>query len=170
MLSTCVRRWICRQEMALYTPPPGTETSMCMVCGISEGVSKKLIRIVRQPGWMWFLLPVAPIPALILGGRAEIQHRLFVPFCSRCARRQRLSSILGLLGLGASIVATVFAVVLGVSNESWTQAITLLSLASALGIASGLFRKRAFPRYSTLTPQRVEIEVPGKGRFVIFPT
>ena len=143
---------------------------MCVVCGASERLSEKLIKVASQPGWMWFLLPVAPVPALILGARAEIQHRLYMPVCAQCNRRQILASILGVAGLIASVVVALIAAVVGVANDSWLQAIAILSIASVIGLAASVFRRRAFPRYSTLTHDRVEVEIPGKGRVLIFPT
>jgi hypothetical protein len=156
--------------MAMYTPPPRLNTSMCVICGAPDRLSEKLIKAVSQPGWMWFLLPVAPVPALLLGARTEIQHQLFMPVCAGCDRRQILASIVGAAGLIASVVVALIAVTLGIANDSWLQAVAILSLAIAVGLAASAFRRRAFPRYSTLTREKVEVEIPGKGRVLIFPT
>src|SRR5215216_5004603 len=146
--------------MAIYAPPPRLNTSMCVVCGASERLSKKLIKVASQPSWMWFLLPVAPFLALILGARAEIQHRLFMPVCSECNRRQILATIVGAAGLLASVAVAMIAVAIGIANDSWPQAVAILGLASAVGLAASGVRRRPYPRYATLTRDKVEVEIP----------
>lgn len=156
--------------MAMYCPPKGTGNILCVVCGATDHLGHKLIKANAIPPWVWLLLPVAPIPALLFAARVEIRHEISMLVCDRCRRRQNVASAMSMLVLILCVTTVIVAIALGLSNGSWLQFLALGAVAWAMALGAGAFKRHAFPRYSVLTQQRVEVEVPGKGRVVVLPT
>ncbi len=90
--------------------------------------------------------------------------------CHSCRRRQTVFTIAYFCTFLFCVVTLIAAGAIGIANNSWLQFVGLTALAGAVITGGSLLKRRAYPRYTVLTVQKVEIEVPGKGRVVIFPT
>jgi hypothetical protein len=128
-----------------------------------------LIKAASIPSWFWFLLPVAPLPALLLAARYEVCHRIEMLVCDRCLRRQKGATILYYSSFAFCVVVLIVAIALGFANRSWLQFAALSVLAGVVLMGGSLLKRREYPRFTVLTTQQVEIEVPGRGRVVVFP-
>jgi len=62
------------------------------------------------------------------------------------------------------------AIAAGVINQSVLAFFGVIVVAVAVAIVSGRFHERANPRYVVFTKTRVELEIPGRGRFIVFPS
>jgi hypothetical protein len=140
------------------------------VCGSTFHLDRKSIKAVSIPPWFWFLLPVAPVAALRFAARSEIQHRIDMLVCHDCHRRQKVATAAYFFTFVLCVVIMIGAVAIGLVNKSWLQFVSLSTLAGALITGGTWIRHRAYPRYTVLTQHKVEIEVPGKGRVIVFPT
>lgn len=156
--------------MATYIPPRVQTNECCVVCGAPDRLDRALVNASSIPPWFWFLLPVAPIPALLLASRYEICHRIEMSMCHACRRRQTVATAVYFCTFAFCVATVMAAVAIGIANNSWLQFTALSALAGVAVTAGSLLKRRAAPRYTTLTQQRVEIEVPGRGRVVVFPT
>ena len=70
-----------------------------------------------------------------------------------------------------SIVVCVFTIIVGVGvglqTKSWITFLGFMAFAVVVALFAGWFDKKANPRYVAFTSERVEIDVPGKGRVLI---
>ena len=155
--------------MAMYVPPRQT-AKYCVVCGATDHLDYKIIKVSSIPSWFWFMLPIAPIPALLLAARHEVSHQIQMLVCARCRRRQKRATTVYYLTFVSCVVAFIAAIALGLANRSWLQFAVLSAFAGVVYMGGSLLKRRVYPRYAVLTLQQVEIEVPGRGRVIVFPT
>ena len=70
-----------------------------------------------------------------------------------------------------SIVVCVFIIIVavgvGLQTQSWLTFLGFMAIAVVVALFAGWFDKKANPRYVAITRERVEIDVPGKGRVLI---
>lgn len=156
--------------MTMYVPPRQSAKDFCVVCGSTRDLDYKLIKAASIPPWFWFFLPIAPLPALLFAARSEIHHRIDMLVCHDCRRRQMVATAAYFFAFVLCVITMIAAIAIGLSNNSWLQFVLLSALAGALITGGSLFRRRAFPHYTVLTQHKVEIDVPGNGRVVVFPT
>jgi cytochrome b len=73
------------------------------------------------------------------------------------------------LAMLSCIVLLFVAIVAGVSMHSWLAFFVVIALMVGIAAAASRFDASANPRYSVFTANRVEVDIPGHGRFVVFP-
>lgn len=78
---------------------------------------------------------------------------------------------MALLVSWGSIAVCVFIIIVGVGvglqTQSWLTFLGFMAVAVVVALFAGWFDKKANPRYVAFTSERVEIDVPGKGRVLI---
>ena len=145
----------------------GVALSVCGICGNANELDIRKITKTYTPNWVWLFLPLGILPAGILGLLLQVKHSFSLPVCRKCMGRRGLA----LLVSWGSIVVCVFIIVValgvGLQTQSWLTFLGFMAIAVVVALFAGWFDKKANPRYVAITRERVEIDVPGKGRVLI---
>jgi len=141
----------------------------CVICGGSDSLEAQAITRVFTPGWVWFFLPLGVLPAGLLALAVQIKHQFSMLVCRSCRARRVWASAVHWVAILSCLVLIFVAIIVGLLNQSWLAFLGVLALAGVIAFASGRFDDRTNPRYSVFTREKVELEIPGRGRFVVFP-
>ena len=142
---------------------------VCAVCASSEDLEQLSVKKVFTPSWVWLLLPLGVLPAAVVGMMVQTKHNLLFRFCGRCRRRRAWAETVHWLAALCCIGMLFAAVAAGISLRSWLAFWGVIAIVVLIAAASTKFDASVNPRYSVFTATRVEIEIPGHGRFLVFP-
>jgi hypothetical protein len=154
--------------MNLYGQSPSLPEA-CVICGKAANLQLLTITRVFTPSWVWFLLPLGVLPAAVVGLAVQIKHTLSLRFCELCRSRRSWSTVVHWLAMLLCLILIFTAVAAGVINQSVLVFFGVMVVAVAVAIVSGRFHERVNPRYVVFTKTRVELEIPVRGRFIVFP-
>jgi hypothetical protein len=144
------------------------EPPVCSVCGAREGVNVRNFTRTYTPNWVWLFLPLGILPAAIIGLIVQVKHSLSLPICSRCFQRRSWAGAVSWLSIIVCIFLIFVAVGLGISLRSWLVFLVISGFIAAIAYLSGRYDRSVNPRYTQFTKDRVEIDVPGSGRILVF--
>ena len=143
--------------------------AVCVVCAEAGTLEPVVLERVFTPSWVWLLLPLGILPAALVAMAVQTRHRFSVQLCRRCRTRQAWAGFVHWLALLACLALFFAAIAVGVSTASWSAFLLGIGVMIAVAAAASRFDRNANPRCTTLSAERVEIEVPGHGRYVVFP-
>jgi len=112
-------------------------------------------------------LPLGILPAGLLGMALQVKHQFFLPVCQKCMRRRALAGLISWASIVVCIFIIIIAVAVAFSVNSWWGFLGVMAIGVAIALGAGQFDKRVNPRYVAFTKERVEIDVPGKGRVLV---
>ncbi|HEV7238275.1 MAG TPA: hypothetical protein VGQ36_03470 [Thermoanaerobaculia bacterium] len=141
----------------------------CVICGGNESLEGQAITRVFTPGWVWLFLPLGILPAALIGLAVQTKHQFSLLVCQPCRARRFWASAVHWVAMLSSLVLIFVAISVGVMYQSWLAFLGVLIVACGVAFASGKFHDRTNPRYTVFTREKVELEIPGRGRFVVFP-
>jgi hypothetical protein len=145
-------------------PPP-----VCVVCSGTDGIESITVKKVFIPAWVWFFLLLGVLPAALISLAVQTKHVFSFRFCSRCLRRRNWAAVIHWLAMLSCIALLFVAIAAGVSMHSWLAFFVVIAVTVGTAAAASRFDASANPRYSVFSATLVEIEIPGHGRFVVFP-
>jgi len=156
------------QEIGERLGKPQAEHQVCSICGTSDGVDVRNFTRTYTPNWVWLFLPLGILPAGIIGLIVQVKHSLSLPTCSRCFQRRSWAGAVSWLSIIVCIFLIFVAVGLGISLKSWLVFLVISGFIAAIAYLSGRYDRSVNPRYTQFTKERVEIDVPGRGRILVF--
>jgi ribosomal protein L40E len=161
------------RTMAAKDEQPGMpviETSapaVCSICGANDNVVIRSLQRTYTPNWVWLFLPLGILPAGIIALAVQVKHTLLLPLCMRCNQRRSWAGVVSWFSIIACIFLIFMAIGLGVAFKSWLFFLGVCGLIAAIAYASGRYERGVNPRFTQFTKERVEIEVPGRGRLLV---
>jgi|GEM_PF-1840927 len=166
--------------------PPGTEqkvpgkkgehsgiqvtetTPVCSICGTNNDVTIRGFQRTYTPNWVWLFLPLGIIPAGIIGLAVQVKHTLSLPLCSRCDQRRSWAGVVSWLSIIACIFLLFPTIGFAIGSKSWLVFLGGCGLIATIAYLAGRYERSVNPRFIQFTKQRVEIDVPGQGRVLVF--
>ncbi|MFZ0747841.1 MAG: hypothetical protein WAM70_00680 [Pyrinomonadaceae bacterium] len=121
-----------------------------------------------MPGWVWFFLPVGILIAGILALALQVKHTLSLPVCAKCNQRHSWTGVVSWLSIIACIFLLFMMIGLAVALNSGFVFLGGFGVIATVAYLAGRYDRKANPRYTQFTKTRVEIDVPGQGRIVVF--
>ena len=82
-------------------------------------------------------------------------------------RRRGLAGLISWASIVLCIFIIIISVAVGLETKSWIAFLGVMGIAATVAFFSGWFDKKVNPQYVAFTRDRVEIDVPGKGRILI---
>lgn len=152
-------------------PPGMTEAvvpAVCSICGTNDDVAIRKIKRTYTPNWVWLFLPLGILPAGIIGLAVQVKHSFSLPICSRCNQKRSLAGVVSWLSIIACIFLIFVAIGFGIAFNSFLVFLGVCGLIAATAYFAGRYDRSVNPRYTQFTKQRVEIDVPGRGRVVVW--
>jgi hypothetical protein len=143
--------------------------AVCVVCAGAGPLESVVVKKVFIPIWVWFLLPLGVLPAALVSLAVQTKHSFTVQLCQRCSGRRQWAGVVHWLAMLACLVLFFVAIWIGVMNRSWLAFLIGIGVMVAVAAAASRFDQSVNPRYSKFADKRVEIEVPGHGRYVVIP-
>jgi len=140
-----------------------------VVCAGGGPLGSVAIKKVFIPIWVWLLLPFGVLPAALVSLAVQTKHHFTVQLCQRCSRRRQWAGVVHWLALLTCLTLFFVAIWVGVMNRSWLAFLIGIGVMVAVAAAASKFDQSVNPRYSKFSGTRVEIEVPGHGRYVVIP-
>jgi hypothetical protein len=101
--------------------------------------------------------------------RRSDQARLLFSLLFTMSSQTKLGRRDPLAGHAVMHRAAFVAIAAGVSMHSWLAFFVVIAVTVGIAAAASRFDTSANPRYSVFSATLVEIEIPGHGRFVVFP-
>ena len=144
-----------------------TVLSVCGICGNANDIDIQNITRKYTPNWVWLFLPLGILPAGLLGMVLQVTHSFSLPVCRKCMRRRSWAGLISWASIVVCIFIIIIAIGLGLQTKSWITFLGIMAIAAIVAFLSGWFDKKANPRYVAFTKERVEIDVPAKGRVLI---
>ena len=146
-----------------------TETTpVCSICGTNNDVAIRDLQKTYTPNWVWVFLPIGFLAVAIAGHLVQVKHTLSLPLCARCNRRRSWAPVVSLLSMIACVVLIFLVIGLAVSLQSWLVFLGGCGVIAAIAYLAGRYEKSVNPRFTQFTKERVEIDVPGQGRILVF--
>jgi Disulfide bond formation protein DsbB len=145
-------------------PPP-----VCVVCAATDGLEPVTVKKVFIPPWVWLFLLLGVLPAALISLAVQTKHAFSFRYCPLCIRKRNWAAVVHWLAMLSCITLLFVAIGAGVSMHSWLVFFSVIAVTVGIAIASSKFDASANPRYSVFSANRVEIEIPNHGRFVVFP-
>jgi hypothetical protein len=152
------------------TPRPKTESvvpPVCYICGTNDHVDVRTIKRTYTPNWVWLFLPLGILPAAIIGLAVQVKHTFSLPICERCMQRRGFAGSVSWLSIIVCIFLIIIACVVGVEMNSFLAFLGVCLVIAAIAYAAGRYDASVNPRYTQFTKQRVEIDIPGRGRVLV---
>jgi hypothetical protein len=119
------------------------------------------------PNWVWLFLPLGILPAGIISLIVQVKHTLSLPLCGRCNKRRSLAGAVSWLSIIACIFLIFPTIGFAIEAKSWLVFFGGCGVIAAIAYLAGRHDRKANPRYTQFTKERVEIDVPGRGRVVV---
>ena len=141
---------------------------VCSICGTNNDVAIRGFQRTYTPNWVWLFLPLGILPAGIISLIVQVKHTLSLPLCSRCNQRRSLAPVVSWLSIIACIFLLFPTIGFAIGNKSWLVFLGGSGLIATIAYLAGRYDRSVNPRYIQFTKERVEIEVPGRGRLVVF--
>ena len=154
--------------MTIYVPQT-REQPVCAICAAPCNLESVLVKKVFTPSWVWFLLPFGILPAALVAMAVQTKHNLVFQFCPACKSRRAWMGAIHWLAMLSCIVLFFVAVVVGLDTRSWLAFAAVFAIVIGIAVISSRYHARANPKYVVFSKERVEIDVPGRGRVVVFP-
>ena len=146
------------------TAPP----AFCSICGTNNDVAVRSFQRTHTPGWVWLFLIFGILPAGILALALQVKHRLWLPSCAKCNQRNSWTGVVSWLSIIVCIFLLFPMIALAVQFNSGWVFLGGFAVIAAIAYVAGRFDRKANPRYTQFTKARVEIDVPGQGRILVF--
>lgn len=150
------------QRMEPETPP------VCSICGTNNDVAVRVFQRTHTPSWVWLFLVFGILPAAILALALQVKHNLRLPACAKCGQRNSWTGVVSWFSIIACVFLLFPAVALAVQFKSGLVFLGACGVIATIAYLAGPFERRANPRYTEFTKRRVEIDVPGQGRILVF--
>ena len=142
--------------------------AVCSICGTNDDVAIRSFQRTYTPNWVWLFLPLGILPAGIIGLAVQVKHNLSLPMCMRCDQRRSWAGVVSWLSIIACIFLLFPTIGFAIGNKSWLVFLGGSGLIATIAYLAGRYDRSVNPRYIQFTKERVEIEVPGRGRLVVF--
>ena len=143
-------------------------SDVCFICGKTNDVVVRQVDRTYTPNWVWLLLPVGILPAALVGVLLQVKHELRLPVCRPCSQRRSVARIISWLSTIVCIFLIFVAIGVAAGLESWLVFLGVTGLIVLVAYLAGRYDKKVNPRYTQFTKEQVEIDVPGRGRVVVF--
>lgn len=140
----------------------------CSICGTNKDVVVRSFRRTYTPNWVWLFLPFGILPAGILGLALQVKHTLSLPICAKCDQRQSWAGVVSWLAIIACIFLLFPTIGFAIFENSVFVLLGGFGLIAAIAYLAGRYDRKANPRYTQFTKDRVEIDVPGQGKILVF--
>jgi ribosomal protein L40E len=149
---------------SFQTAPP----AVCSICGTNNDVAVRSFQRTHTPGWVWLFLPVGILIAGILAFALQVKHNLKLPVCTKCNQRHSWTGVVSWLSIIACIFLLFPVVGLAIQFQSGFVFLAGCGVIATIAYLAGWYDRKANPRYTQFTKARVEIDVPGQGRILVF--
>lgn len=146
---------------------PAPELAVCGVCGNANDVTVWNITRKHSPNWVWLFLPLGFLPAGLLALALQVKHTFSLPVCRRCMAKRSWAGVISWVSIIICIFIIISAAGFALQEQSWLTFLIPMAIVVAIATFTGWFDKKANPRYAAFTKERVEIDVPGKGRVLL---
>lgn len=143
------------------------ELPFCMTCGADQELTFKTETRTRVPGWVWIIVLLALLPGLIVALIVQAKHKFVVVACRKCVRRKRWSAVFMVCAFFVILALMCMGIAIAVDQKSWLIGIAFSVVALGIGVVAIKIDKRANPVFPVFTKERLEVQVPNRGRWLL---